>query len=176
MHPRSSALAQAERRLAEFVARLRAVLTADAGPRGCDAAADLLAALLADGDVTAALLDDDGPKVRILHHEPGLGFTVFGHVFPGGEHIPPHDHGPTWAIYGQADGVTFLQDWTIIEAATRTRPGRVRPARTRWLAPGEVQVYPRGAVHSLVRYDPTKVIRIEGQPFERSERLRYDPE
>ena len=37
---------------------------------------------------------------KVLYEDPELGFCICGHVYEGPAAGSPHDHGPTWAIYG----------------------------------------------------------------------------
>ena len=43
----------------------------------------------------------------------------------------PHDHGPCWAIYGQARGETEMSDYELLEPASPEKPGKcTRPEPT----------------------------------------------
>ena len=87
---------------------------------------------------------------------------------------PPHDHGPTWAIYGQAAGETEMTDWELLEAASEAAPGKVRKARTYTLTPGMAFVYNEGDLHSPRRDGPTRLIRLEGINMDTVKRLKYE--
>lgn len=160
-------------RWAEFVSCVRSTLLEDGGAQGRRVVIRLLEALLRDREFTGSVLADDSPQVKLLHHDPEVGFSIFGHVFLLPERIPPHDHGPTWAIYGQAAGTTVMGEWEVLEAPRAHLPGRVRLLETHRLEAGQVRLYAEGAVHSLRRDGPAKLIRIEGQPFARALRSRY---
>ena len=41
---------------------------------------------------------------EILYEDTELGFCICGHVYPDKAHGSPHDHGASWAIYGQVTG------------------------------------------------------------------------
>jgi len=71
-------------------------------------------------------LGDDVPERKVLYEDPELGFCILGHVYRGAKDSHPHDHGPSWAIYGQAQGETAMTDYEPV-----ARPGggnRARPA------------------------------------------------
>ncbi|MGH7030569.1 MAG: hypothetical protein ACREEZ_09105, partial [Stellaceae bacterium] len=85
-----------------------------------------------------------------------------------------HDHGPTWAIYGQAKGETMMSDWELVEAAAEDKPGRVRLVRQYSLTPGMAHVYNEGDLHSPRRDGPTRLIRVEGRNVEKIRRLAYE--
>ena len=57
---------------------------------------------------------DEHPR-EILYEDPELGFCICGHVYSREAIGQPHDHGPSWAIYGQASGTTEMIDLEIVE-------------------------------------------------------------
>jgi len=117
---------------------------------------------------------DDVPERKILYEDPELGFCILAHNHDGAKESQPHDHGPSWAIYGQARGETLMSDWTLVERATEDTPGKVRLARTYPLKPGMAHVYNEGDLHSPRREGPTRLIRIEGTNMDKVRRLRYE--
>ena len=86
-------------------------------------------ALLDDEFVARYLPDrtgDEHPR-EVLYEDPDIGFCICGHVYEGAAESGPHDHGPSWAIYGQAEGPTEMTDWKIVQtgegdAATQVEP------------------------------------------------------
>ncbi len=86
----------------------------------------------------------------------------------------PHDHGPYWAIYGQARGETEMSDYELLESASPEKPGKVRKTRTYKLTPGVAHVYNEGDLHSPKRVDSTMLIRIEGVNMEKVKRLKFE--
>jgi hypothetical protein len=67
---------------------------------------------------------------QILYEDPELGFCIVGHVEHNSRQSRPHDHGPTWAIYGQAVGETIMTDWVIVSPPpSEGLPGKARPVR-----------------------------------------------
>ena len=112
---------------------------------------------------------------KILYEDPELGFCILAHVNHGAKESPPHDHGPSWAIYGQAGGETEMSDWELVEPASQDKPGKVRRAKVYTLTPGMAFVYNVGDLHSPRRTDTTRLIRIEGTNIEKVQRLAYEP-
>ncbi len=84
-----------------------------------------------------------------------------------------HDHGSSWAIYGQAIGETEMSDWEVLEPAAEDQPGKVRRARVYSLKPGMAHIYNEGDVHSPKRVTTTGLIRIEGKNTQKMKRLSY---
>ena len=125
----------------------------------------LLRDYLTDGAFVALHLPDrlpgDHPR-EVLYEDPKLGFCICGHVYSDAAESGPHDHGSSWAIYGQAEGTTEMTDWTIAEPGTEQTPALVEPHKVYTLEPGDAYFYDVGAVHSPRREAPTRLIRIEG--------------
>ena len=107
---------------------------------------------------------------RVIYEDPELGFCICAHVYGDAAHSAPHDHGTSWAIYGQAEGETEMTDWRIVRAATGDAPALVEPDRTYTMTPGMAHYYAPGAVHSPKRDGATKLLRIEGANLDLVER------
>jgi hypothetical protein len=161
--------------LAQFAEACHRILAADPGPGGRKQVCELLKDVLRDDAFIARHLGDDVPERKILYEDPALGFCILAHHYQGAKESQPHDHGPTWAIYGQARGTTVMTDWVLVERATEDAPGVVRHARSYTLEPGMAHVYNEGDLHSPRRDGPTRLIRIEGRNMDTVRRLRYEP-
>ena len=151
------------------------ILAADGGPAGREKLRRLLEAALNDEAFVAAHLADDAPEKQTLYEDPDLGFLVFGYVFREVLREQPHDHGPTWAIFGQAAGITHMSEWEVVEPAGPGRAGKVRVARRYDLNPGDARTYHEGALHSPSSVGAGKVVQIQGGAFDRATRLVYEP-
>ena len=159
--------------LEQFAAACQRILTDDSGPKGRQEVCALVQDVLKDSAFIATHLGDEVPERKILHEDPELGFCILAHVYKGAKESEPHDHGPSWAIYGQARGETVMSDWALVEPAGENTPGRVRHARSYTLKPGMAHVYNEGDVHSPRREGPTRLIRIEGKNMDKVRRLSY---
>jgi predicted metal-dependent enzyme (double-stranded beta helix superfamily) len=153
----------------------RNALKAEPGPAGRRKVCELLKQVLADKDFVAATFSDATPERELLYEDPELGFCILAHSYKGAKDSPPHDHGPSWAIYGQAQGETQMSDWELVAPASAEKPGKVRHRRTYKLVPGVAHLYNEGDLHSPSRSGPTRLIRIEGTNMERVKRLKYEP-
>lgn len=161
--------------LEQFSSACHQILKAEPGLAGRQRVCALLRDALKDEEFIAAHLGDDVPERKVLFEDPELGFCILAHVYKGAKESPPHDHGPSWAIYGQARGETEMTDWEIVEPASEDKPGKVRQARTYKLTPGVAHLYNEGDLHSPRRAGPTRLIRIEGKNMDTVRRLSYQP-
>ena len=110
--------------LDQFAADCHRILKAEPGPEGRQKVCTLLQDALQDEEFVATNLGDDVPQRKILYEDQELGFCILAHVNTGAKESPPHDHGPAWAIYGQARGETEMSDWELVEPASEDKPGR----------------------------------------------------
>jgi predicted metal-dependent enzyme (double-stranded beta helix superfamily) len=130
----------------------------------------ILSKALTDQEFTSLHLPEreagENPR-EILYEDPELGFCICGHVYSREAIGQPHDHGPSWAIYGQASGTTEMTEWKIVEPESGDRPSLVRSGKTYVLNPGDAHFYDVGDVHSPKRTGPTRLIRIEGKNLDK---------
>jgi hypothetical protein len=160
--------------LEQFSAECHRILAGNPGAEGRKRVCALVEDVLKDEAFVAAHLGDDVAEREVLYEDPELGFCILGHVNHGARDSKPHDHGPTWAIYGQARGETVMSDWSLVEPASEDKPGKVRLARRYTLSPGMAHVYNEGDLHSPSRAGSTKLLRIEGRNLEKIRRLAYE--
>jgi hypothetical protein len=160
--------------LEQLAVACRQALESEPGPKGREKVRALIEGVLTDEAFVALHLGDDGPERKIIYEDPKLGFCILAHVYTGARESQPHDHGPSWAIYGQARGVTVMSDWTVLERATEGKAGKVRRATSYALKPGMAKVYNEGDVHSPRRDGPTRLIRVEGTNMDKVKRLAYE--
>ena len=159
--------------LEQFAAACHRILKVEPGAEGQQKVCALLQDVLKDEDFIAANLGDDVPERKVLYEDPELGFCILGHVYSDAKESPPHDHGPSWAIYGQARGETEMTDWELVESASEGKPGKVRKVKSYTLTPGMAFAYDVGDLHSPRRFGPTRLIRLEGINMEKVQRLAY---
>jgi predicted metal-dependent enzyme (double-stranded beta helix superfamily) len=161
--------------LDDFVARARAALQDNPGIDGRMLVCDLVGEALKDPAFVAAHINDSTPERQVLYEDPELGFTVLAHAYRDAKTSTPHDHGPSWAIYGQAEGETVMTDWECLARPTETTPGRARRIKDYAMKPGDAYLYEPGILHSPRRDGPTRLLRIEGINMDRVKRLPYLP-
>ena len=161
--------------LSSFAAQVRKILQHADNPAGRQQVASLLGEALKDRSFVDSLFDDNSPERRIVYEDPQLGFCILAHRYTGARTSPPHGHGDSWAIYGQADGETVMSDWAVVEPAAPGNAAKVKKLREYTLKPGLVHVYNEGDLHAPSRAGPTRLVRIEGTNLERVPRVVYEP-
>ena len=161
--------------LTQLAADIREVLRVDAGLAGKQKVCGLVVRSLTDKAFIARHLRDraQGAHPReVLYEDPELGFCICGHVYDSPANGPPHDHGSSWAIYGQATGTTEMTDWKIVDKGAGDAPTLVEPVKTYVMKPGDAHLYDVGDVHSPKREVPVKLIRIEGKNLDHVTRTK----
>ena len=161
------------RTLEAFAAKCHDLLKAEPGPAGREKVCAALREMLTDESFVERHLNDQTGERDLLYEDPELGFCIFAHHYRGPKVSPPHDHGPSWAIYGQSRGETEMSDYQLLEPASDAQPGKVKKLRTYKLTPGIAHVYNEGDLHSPTRTASTHLIRIEGMNMEKVRRLKY---
>ena len=163
-----------KRDLEQFSAACHAILEQDAGVEGRKRVCMLVEDVLKDDEFIKTYLTDDVLERKVLYEDPELGFCILAHVYHGAKDSNPHDHGPSWAIYGQARGETVMTDYAPVTRPSDGRPGKARWVKDYTLTPGMAYLYNEGDLHSPRRDGPTRLVRIEGQNMEKVRRYPYE--
>ena len=160
--------------LENLAQKCQKILSDRPGPEGREKIAELLQVLLSDPANVDALVPESTGERDMLYKDPKLGFCILAHKYDGEKTSPPHDHGPSWAIYAQARGETIMRDYDKIEDACADKPGKVKVSRTYSLTPGIAHVYNEGDLHSPTRVGPTSLVRVEGTDMSQVKRFRFE--
>ena len=159
--------------LNEFIADCRAILQRDPGPKGREDVRQHLERLLANKDFVARTCGDDVPAgLKVLYEDKELGFQVLAHVNDKARKSPPHDHGASWAIYGQATKHTDMIEWARVGGDDKH--AKLKEAKRYRLEPGHAGIYQDGKIHSIDYPDRARFIRVTGTNLDRIERVRFD--
>lgn len=159
--------------LQQFAADIRDTLKRDPGRAGRLKVCEFVSRALGDSVFLATYLKPRAAKAdprEVLYEDAELGFCICGHVYDGPAASAPHDHGSSWAIYGQAEGLTEMTDWRIVVPGEGGKPSLVEPVRTYVMQPGDAHFYDVGDVHSPRREAAVKLIRVEGANLDRVKR------
>jgi predicted metal-dependent enzyme (double-stranded beta helix superfamily) len=161
--------------LDRFSADCRAARVKNPGPGGRELVRQYTERACSDPQFVMEYLGPDATDERkILYEDPDLRFCILAHIYRGAKNSTPHDHGPSWAVYGQAAGLTEMTDWRLVEKPANGEPGKVEKVRTYDLAPGRAHLYNEGDLHSPRRASETRLIRIEGRDLTQVKRDKFE--
>ena len=159
--------------LESFASDVHRILKEDPSRAGREKVRNLVQEAVKDEKFIATYVNDNTPDRQVIYEDADLGFCVCAHVNREAREANPHDHGSSWAIYGQAFGETEMSDWQVLEPAEEAKPGKVQRARVYTLKPGMAHIYNEGDVHSPKRVYTTGLLRIEGKNTAKMKRLAY---
>ncbi len=160
--------------LESFCRDCRAALKADTGAGGREAVRRLLEELLADPAFVAETVLPAAPGRHTLYEDPELGFVVLNHVNARAGKSPPHDHGASWAVYGQATEYTDITEWRRTDGSDGPGSAALEVARRYRLEPGHAGIYDIRAIHAIDYPDGARFVRVTGTDLENVPRLKFD--
>ena len=158
--------------LEQFAAKCHDALKTQAGHRGPRRlSAVWWRHVLKDSEFVGKYIPEGTPERKVLYEDPELGFTILAHAYVGAKNSKPHDHGPSWAIYGQAYGETIMTDWDCLARPAEGQPGKAKHIRDYAMKPGDAYLYDVGVLHSPRRENSTRLLRIEGINMDKVKRF-----
>jgi hypothetical protein len=161
--------------LDQFVADCRATLARDPGPAGREEVRVRLERLLSNRDFVEQHCGADVPRgLKVLYEDPELGFQVLAHINDKARVSPPHDHGASWAIYGQATHYTDMIEWQREDDGSSPDKAKLKPVKKYRLLPGHAGIYQDGTIHSIDYPDSSRFIRVTGTNLDNIQRVRFD--
>jgi hypothetical protein len=161
--------------LDQFVADCRASLARDPGPAGREEVRKNLERLLANQDFVQKYCGADVPRgLKVLYEDPELGFQILAHINDKARKSPPHDHGASWAIYGQASHYTDMIEWERLDDGSDPDNAKLKPAKSYRLLPGHAGMYQDGKIHSIDYPDNARFVRVTGTNLDNINRVRFD--
>jgi len=163
--------------LQQFIVECKSILRADSGPGGREAVRAKLEQLLKEPDFVERYCADDAPiGVHVLFEDPELGFQILAHVYAKARVSPPHDHGASWAIYGQAARYTDVTEWERVDRDGDPKHGQLVAKSTYRLMPGHAAIYQDGMIHSIDYPDLARFVRVTGTNLDKISRRSFNLE
>jgi predicted metal-dependent enzyme (double-stranded beta helix superfamily) len=160
--------------LEEFCRDCAANLEADRGPGGRQAVRRDLERLLAERAFVDEHVMPAAPGRHTLYEDPEHGFVVLAHIHAKGSKSPPHDHGRSWAVYGQVTAYTEMTEWRRVDGGDGAGTAALEVARRYRLEPGRAGIYDIGAIHAIDYPDGARFVRVTGTDLEHVPRLKYN--
>jgi hypothetical protein len=149
-------------------------LKADPSPGSREKVRQNLERLLAEPGFLDRHVLSAPPGRHTLYEDPELGFVVLAHINLKGHKSPPHDHGASWAIYGQATQYTDMTEWERLDDCADPDRVTLKPKKQYRLLPGQAGIYQEGAIHSIDYPARARFIRVTGTNLDRIPRRRFD--
>lgn len=161
--------------LKQFIDDCRSTLRRDSGPAGREKIRTLLERLLKDKDFIAAHCAGHSPKgLYVLHDDAEMGFQILAHINEKARASPPHDHGASWAIYGQAISYTDMIEYKRVDEGTDPNTAKLEVTKKYRLDPGQAGIFQDGAIHSIDYPDGSRFVRVTGTNLDRIARSSFD--
>lgn len=161
--------------LEQFCQDCRDALNANPGREGRDVARGKLEKLLADPDFLATTLGEaQEPGVETIFEDPDLDFCVLAYMAGGDRTSPPHDHGNSWAIYGQAEKHTDMKMYNRIGGGAGAGEAKLEVIKEFRLNPGQAGLFDVGEIHAIDHPKGARFVRVTGTDLNHVERLRFD--
>ena len=162
--------------LENLVADIRQTLKDSPEGQGCSDICQYVEQALGDETFISTHFGADKTRPRhIIHEDPDFGFCVCVHIYHEASNGDPHDHGPSWAVYGQAEGITEMTHWRIVKPAEGDNPALVEQVETLVMQPGMAHFYKVGDIHAPNRSGKVKLLRIEGANLDNIKRSKIKP-
>jgi predicted metal-dependent enzyme (double-stranded beta helix superfamily) len=144
--------------LDQFIADCRAILKRDPGPAGREEVRVRLERLLANAEFVREYCGEHVPRgLKLLYEDSDLGFQILAHINDKARVSPPHDHGASWAIYGQATHYTDMIEWERTDDGSKAGEANLKPVTKYRLLP-----------------DRARFIRVTGTDLDKIDRVRFD--
>lgn len=161
--------------LEKFCEDVRTALETRPGPAGREQVRVLLERLLKDEAFVAGYCGADAePGVRTIYRDAKTGFNVLVHIYAKGKTSPPHDHGKSWAVYGQAIGWTDMTLWKRRDDGLTEGYADLEMEGTYRIEPGMAGVFETGVIHSIHFLDGAKFVRVTGTDLDTIPTSRFD--
>jgi predicted metal-dependent enzyme (double-stranded beta helix superfamily) len=160
--------------LETFTSECHDIFEADPGPAGREKVRTLFEKLLRNEDFVRRYCIEAAPGLHLLFEDPKLKFQVLAHVNEKPRVSPPHDHGASWAIYGQATEHTEVTEWARTDDGSDPARATLKPLKTYRLMPGHAAIYQDGVIHAIDYPAKSCFVRVTGTNLDRIARVMFD--
>ena len=158
-----------------FTRDAHAALAADNSPSGREQVRLLLERLLTNAQFVDEAVGPNAPMgTRKLYEDKELGFVVLAHCNAKGHKSPPHDHGSSWAVYGQAIKHTDMSEFRRLDGGDGAGDAKLEKVKSYRLEPGHAGVYDVGAIHAIDYPEGSRFVRVTGRDLDYVQRLKFD--
>lgn len=161
----------------QFCGECREILCANSGSEGQDLVRQRLERLLANKSfIDAECGPGVEPGIRTVYRDKETKFNVLVHVYSRGKKGPPHDHGQSWAVYGQATEWTDMTLWERRDDGKKDGFADLQEKETYRLDAGMAGRFGVGKIHSISFPDGASFIRVTGTDLDTIPTNRFNPD
>jgi hypothetical protein len=158
-----------------FVKDAQAALKTDTSPGGREKVRLLLEKLLTNKQFVDEAVGPAAPMgTRKLYVDKDQGFVVLAHVNAKPHKSPPHDHGASWAVYGQAIKYTDMSEFRRVDGGNGAGEAKLEKVKSYRLEPGHAGIYDVGAIHAIDYPEGSRFVRVTGRDLDLVQRLKFD--
>jgi hypothetical protein len=158
-----------------FCIDARNLLKADPGPSGVEQVRKKMEVLVRDPAFVAERFGNNtkyGPQRLFV--DPELGFEVLAYRAEKARHSPAHDHGDSWALYGQVHDYTEMTEYIRLDDGSDHEQARLGIKSQYKLEAGQVGTYWGSQLHSTYTPVDCCYLRVTGTDLEKRPRVRID--
>ena len=112
--------------------------------------------------------------INEIFKDPKHGFIVYTHIIEKGRTSPPHDHGASWAVYGQARKHTAMTEYRRLDDTQKNGWAEIAVSKQYRLEPGMVGKFGPHEIHQIRFEDNARFIRVTGSDLFVEKTLVYD--
>jgi len=160
--------------LDQFTSDCHDILARDPGPAGREQVRRKLEELLQNQDFVRHYCVDAEKGLHLLYEDRELGFQVLAHLNEKPRVSPPHDHGKSWAIYGQATEYTDMTEFARLDDGSDPTHGTLEVAKQYRLMPGHAGIFQDGKIHAINYPAKSCFVRVTGTNLDRIPRIMFD--
>ena len=161
--------------LEDFCSDVKTALSTQEGDEAREVIRQKLERLLTnEAFVSKHCHDEAKVGIHVLYEDNELGFMVLNHVINEGRKSPPHDHGDSWAIYGQAVGHTDMREFDRLDSGAEDGVAEVKMVREYRLTPGHAGMFGPRQIHAINFVGGSRFIRVTGTDLSRIPTRKFD--
>ena len=160
--------------LEQFTAECHAILKRDPSPKGREEVRQRLEQLLHNQDFVQRYCVAAPRGLHLLYEDKELGFQVLAHLNEKPRAGLPHDHGKSWAIYGQATEYTDMTEFERLDDGSDPTHGKLKVATEYRLEPGHAGIFQDGKIHAINYPAKSCFVRVTGTNLDRIPRIMFD--
>lgn len=160
--------------LQDFSRDAREILKSGSSRAQVEKVKERMERLLVDSQFTTEYFGEQQPLgLHRIYIDP-TGFEVMTYRYNEARKGQPHDHGDSWAIYGQVAEYTEMTLWDRTDNGSNPDYAKLKAKGSYRLEPGKAGVYYGRELHSTATPVNTRYLRVTGTDLENIERLRID--